>query len=144
MSCFRILLERTHGTALEEMLKMTTIFLKTSIHTVIHVTLWSVLGPVLATQSVQYCVSVSSKLLGLFKNEHVLLVNTPCLHLHSFYTTCMSSSLVTKVPMTQVSWGRLGESIPWVWACFWIHFYAAVNYCSWVTFWMVHPIYFLW
>jgi hypothetical protein len=41
----------------------------------------------------------------------ILLVNTPCSHLHSFCTTGLSSGLATRVTFTQVSWERLEQSI---------------------------------
>jgi hypothetical protein len=51
---------------------------------------------------------------------HVLLVNTPCSHLHSFCTTGVSSGLATRVTSTRVSRGRLGEPITrgWTFLCF--------------------------
>jgi hypothetical protein len=56
----------------------------------------------------------------MFENEYTL-----CLwihHFHSFYATGMISSLATKLTLTQVSQGSLGESVTWGWACFWFHF----------------------
>jgi hypothetical protein len=40
---------------------------------------------------------------------HVLLVNTPCLHLHSFCATGVSSGLATRVTLTRVSRGEVGR-----------------------------------
>jgi hypothetical protein len=42
---------------------------------------------------------------------HVLTVNTPCSHRHSFCATGVSSGLATRVTLTRVSRGRLGESL---------------------------------
>jgi hypothetical protein len=42
---------------------------------------------------------------------HVLLMNTPCSHLHRVCATGVSSGLATRVTLTRVSRGRLGESI---------------------------------
>jgi hypothetical protein len=47
------------------------------------------------------------------ESTHVLLVNTPYLHLHNFNVTGVSSGLSTGVTLTQVFWGMLGESITW-------------------------------
>jgi hypothetical protein len=48
----------------------------------------------------------------------VLLVNMPCLHLHIFCATGMSSGLATRVTLTQMSQGRLGEAITQQRTCF--------------------------
>jgi hypothetical protein len=40
---------------------------------------------------------------------HVLLVNTPCLYLHSFCATGVSSGLATRVTLARVSRGEVGK-----------------------------------
>jgi hypothetical protein len=72
---------------------------------------------------------------------HVLLVNTPCSHLHGFGSTGVSSGLATRVTLTRVSRGRLGESISWGWICFWFHVCTVVRDCFMVAFKVVCPIY---
>jgi hypothetical protein len=74
---------------------------------------------------------------------HVLLANTPRSHLHSFCATGVSSGLATRVTLTRVSRGRLGEFITWGWTCFWCHFCTAVRDCYWVVFQMVHSVLFI-
>jgi hypothetical protein len=44
---------------------------------------------------------------------HVLIVNIPCSLLHSFCASGMSSGLATRVKLSTVSRGRLGESATW-------------------------------
>jgi hypothetical protein len=39
------------------------------------------------------------------KKKHILLVNTSCLHLHSFCATGMSKGLARRVTLSWVSWG---------------------------------------
>jgi hypothetical protein len=65
---------------------------------------------------------------------HLLLVNTPCWHLHSFCATGVSSGLATRATLTRVSHGRLGEPITRGWTCFWFNFCTVVRNCCWVTF----------
>jgi hypothetical protein len=62
---------------------------------------------------------------------HVLLMNTPCSHLYSFCASGLSSDLATRVTLTRVSRGRLGESITRGWTCFWFHFCTIVRDCFW-------------
>jgi hypothetical protein len=45
------------------------------------------------------------------KEELALLVSTPCWHLHNSCKTANSSSLGSRVTLTQVSQGKLGEFI---------------------------------
>jgi hypothetical protein len=42
---------------------------------------------------------------------HIVLVNTPCSYLHRFWATDVSSGLATTVTLTQVSRGRLRQSV---------------------------------
>jgi hypothetical protein len=60
-------------------------------------------------------------------------VKTPCLHLHSFCATGVSSSLATGVTLTRVSRRRLGEYCRG-WTLFWFHFLTAVRDCYLVAF----------
>jgi hypothetical protein len=55
----------------------------------------------------------------MFENEwtHVLLMNTPCLHLHRFCTTGVSSGLATGVTLILVWRGTLEETVTWEWTC---------------------------
>jgi hypothetical protein len=64
---------------------------------------------------------------------HVLLVNTPCTHLHE---TSVSSGLAVRVTFTRVSRERLRESVIRGWTCFWFNFCTVICDCFWVTFWM--------
>jgi hypothetical protein len=65
---------------------------------------------------------------------HVLLISTPCSHLHSFCATGVSSGLATRVTLTRMSRGRLGESITRRWTCFWFPFCIIVRDCCSVAF----------
>jgi hypothetical protein len=70
----------------------------------------------------------------MIKNKNILLVNTPCSHLHSFCAVDMNSGLATRVTLTRESLGRLGESITQGLACFWFHVDTAVHDYCWVAF----------
>jgi hypothetical protein len=50
---------------------------------------------------------------------HILLVNILNLHLHSFCATGMSTGPETRVTLTWVSWGRLGECYVFGLLSFW-------------------------
>jgi hypothetical protein len=65
---------------------------------------------------------------------HILLVNTPCSQLHSLCASHVSSGLATRVTLTRVSRGRLGESIAGGWTCFGFHLCTVVRYFCWVAF----------
>jgi hypothetical protein len=87
------------------------------------------------------CFTNSSKISILSNIQewtHVLLVNSPCSHLHSFCATGVSSGLATRMTFTRVLRGRLGESITRGWTCFWFHFCTIVRDCFGVAFQMVH------
>jgi hypothetical protein len=51
-------------------------------------------------------------------SQKQMLVNTSCSHLHSFCASSVSSGLATRVTLTAVSWGKLGDSITRGWTCF--------------------------
>jgi hypothetical protein len=68
------------------------------------------------------------------KRMQVVLANGPCSHLHSFSGSGVSSGLATRVTLTPVSWGRVGESVALAWTCFWPNFYAVFCDCCWVAF----------
>jgi hypothetical protein len=45
------------------------------------------------------------------EQAHIMLVNTPCSHLQSYYAPAVSSVLATSVSFTGVSWDDLVESV---------------------------------
>jgi hypothetical protein len=45
------------------------------------------------------------------EQAHIMLVNTPCSHLQSYYAPAVSSVLATSVSFTGVSWDDVGESV---------------------------------
>jgi hypothetical protein len=55
-------------------------------------------------------------------------------HLHTFWSNGVSSGLATRMTLTRVSRGRLGESVTRGRSCFWFHFCAVVRDCCWVAF----------
>jgi hypothetical protein len=84
---------------------------------------------------------------------HVLLVKTKCSHLHSFGATGVSS-LETRMTLTQLSRGRMGELITQGWICLWFHdctVVIVVGLCfKWYTlhnqmlFWMMQHFHCTW
>jgi hypothetical protein len=67
----------------------------------------------------QQTISVQS---NVWEWTHVLLVITPCWHLHSFCATGVNSGLATRVTLIRVPLGRMWESISRGWVCFWFKF----------------------
>jgi hypothetical protein len=65
----------------------------------------------------------------IFENEHMIFS-----HLHSFCAGGVSSGLATRVTLTRVSCGSMGESIIRGWTCFWFNSCAVVRDCCRVTF----------
>jgi hypothetical protein len=112
---------------------MFTTFSKTSIHLFQSVS-WSILATVCSI----LCSNSSKQKLS--KMNTVLLVNTPCSHLHSFCATGVSSGLATGVALTRAWRGRLGESITRGWTCFWYHFCTVLLTVVELRFKIVHSV----
>jgi hypothetical protein len=74
----------------------------------------------------QQIVSIPS---NIREGAHVLLANTPWLHLHSFCATGVGSGLATGVTLTCESLGCFGKCVTLGWISFWLHFWTAVRDC---------------
>jgi hypothetical protein len=68
------------------------------------------------------------------KWTHVLLVNTPCSHLHSFCATDVSSGLANRVTLTRASRNMLEGSVTRRRTNFWFDICIVVRDCCWVAF----------
>lgn len=67
----------------------------------------------------------------IWESTHVLPMNIPCSHLHSFFANGMSNGLV-------VSQGMLEECITWRRTYFWFYFCTVLYDCCSVAFQIIH------
>jgi hypothetical protein len=127
------MLRRTYRTALQQTPKMSTTFSKTSIHPkcCYKSVYCCLIRYFLVRIRIVKCFTNSSKRFRCevtFENEHSF-----CSWIHhvrtctAFVPLAWAAALVTRVTLTRVSRGRLGENVTQGWTCFWFHFCTVVR-----------------